>query len=261
MVVGHVMDKGQGAVEYDVDSWLVERGGEPGLPLKDNIRNLLMFSGACDASVFQQTASRWTRREVLPALTFVLRDKLAFSPVRNDSHHQYGLLLGSELRVPNDWHEAVAVVESGVHEIGEALYPRSHGDADWLEMGRARMSASSWVEAPSSSTIRSLIGMMKRDLMVSTPLRQAAFARWLLGLPIEDFESGVLKEWYKDDSMPGGALLRRSQLSEAPRGEFLGWLAEFNGGELRRSDSTLRVPLASDAFRSVLMDRAMGGVV
>lgn len=232
----------QGAFE----AWLFANGGNPEYDESQNIRALLLGTGAGSAAVLTGQLTPWQKREVLPALTFALRPRLSWSRSLESSRTSFGFLLRRQLLVPDDWHQIVAVVEESIVDIGHAVMAaddrKHYGDM------ATRMRRTKWLSSPSATFVRSLLGMLKNDLAVSDEQRCSAFARWLLTLPAESCESSELKSAYVSAARPGGARFRVHRDSDESDGEFMLWLAGFNGGSLRRGASRYVVPLDDLSF-------------
>ena len=227
------------------DTFLLSRGVDPKQPEDELVLGLLVYAGANDLSDIGNSHGPLEKRQVLPALTFLLRQRLAHCVSLSGDRTTFGWLIGWKMTPPSDWHQVVRIFDEAAYDL--RLIVRS-APQDQYSILHERLRASRWISSPTASTARSLLGMMKPELGVSDFQRRSIFAQWVLGLPLEAIESSSLKDLYLDDHQPGAARFRINNGDEGSSGEFLNWLTEFNGAPLKRGASRLVIPLNTQVF-------------
>ena len=228
-----------------VDAFLLSRGIEPNQSENELVLGLLAYAGANNVSDIGNSHGPLEKRQVLPALTFLLRQRIAHCISLSSDRTTFGWLIGWKMTPPSDWHQVVRIFDEAVYDL--RLIVRS-APQDQYSILHERLRASRWISSPTASTARSLLGMMKPELGVSDSQRKSVFAQWILGLPLEAIESSALKNLYLDDRQPGAARFRINNGDEGSSGEFLNWLTEFNGAPLKRGASRFVIPLNTQAF-------------
>ncbi|MDA9350167.1 hypothetical protein N9R32_00150 [Actinomycetota bacterium] len=227
------------------DTFLLSRGVDPKQSEDELVLGLLVYAGANDLSDIGNSHGPLEKRQVLPALTFLLRQRLAHCVSLSGDRTTFGWLIGWKMTPPSDWHQVVRIFDEAAYDL--RLIVRS-APQDQYSILHERLRASRWISSPTASTARSLLGMMKPELGVSDFQRRSIFAQWVLGLPLEAIESSSLKDLYLDDHQPGAARFRINNGDEGSSGEFLNWLTEFNGAPLKRGASRLVIPLNTQVF-------------
>jgi hypothetical protein len=227
------------------DAFLLSRGVDPKQSEDELVLALLAYAGANDLSDIGNSHGPLEKRQVLPALTFLLRQRLAHCVSLSCDRTTYGWLIGWKMSPPSDWHQVVRIFDEAVYDLRLVV-----GSAPTNQYGilHDRLRASRWISSPTASTARSLLGMMKPELGVSDSQRRSAFAQWILGLPLEAIESSSLKDLYLNDHQPGAARFRIHNGDAASSGEFLNWLTDFNGAPLKRGASRFVFPLNTQTF-------------
>jgi hypothetical protein len=227
------------------DTFLLSRGVDPNQSEEQLVLGLLAYAGANDLSDIGNSHGPLEKRQVLPALTFLLRQRLAHCVSLSCDRTTFGWLIGWKMTPPSDWHQVVRIFDEAAYDL--RLIVRS-APQDQYSILHERLRASRWISSPTASTARSLLGMMKPEQGVSDSQRKSVFAQWILGLPLEAIESSALKNLYLDDRQPGAARFRINNGDEGSSGEFLNWLTEFNGVPLKRGTSRFVIPLNTQAF-------------
>ena len=227
------------------DAFLLSRGVDPNQSEEQLVLGLLAYAGANDLSDIGNSHGPLEKRQVLPALTFLLRQRIAHCVSLSCDRTTFGWLIGWKMSPPSDWHQIVRIFDDAVYDLRVVV---GSAPKDQYSILHERLRASRWISSPTASTARSLLGMMKPELGVSDSQRKSLFAQWILGLPLEAIESSSLKDLYLDDHQPGAARFRIHNGDEASSGEFLNWLTEFNGAPLKRGASRLVIPLNTQVF-------------
>ena len=226
-------------------AFLLSRGVDPIQSEDELVLGLLVYAGANGLSDIGNSHGPLEKRQLLPALTFLLRQRLAHCVSLSGDRTTFGWLIGWKMTPPSDWHQVVRIFDEAAYDL--RLIVRS-APQDQYSILHERLRASRWISSPTASTARSLLGMMKPELGVSDFQRRSIFAQWVLGLPLEAIESSSLKDLYLDDHQPGAARFRINNGDEGSSGEFLNWLTEFNGAPLKRGASRLVIPLNTQVF-------------